>query len=123
MEEDYVSFETAKLAKENGFDEKVKYYFTKNGDNILTNYFYLVQPKYLHGFPCPTQSFLAKWIRQTKNLIINIFYDHNKKYFWGAITEIGIPIKYSFTIENNKTYKDALEESLKIALTRKIKSK
>lgn len=46
IEEDYVSFETAKLLKEKGFDEECQKYY---GD---------------YKYPCPTLQMAVKWLRE-----------------------------------------------------------
>ena len=72
IEEQYVTFETAKLAKEKGFDESVRKYFTPKGDNTFINYFYL-STKYLHGIARPTQSLLARWLREKHDLSVEVY--------------------------------------------------
>lgn len=52
--EDYVSFETAKLLKEKGFDEECQKYY---GD---------------YKYPCPTLQMAMKWLREVHNIIITV---------------------------------------------------
>lgn len=71
MEEQYISFETAKLAKEKGF--RIYYgtsYWKKDGELFGTPYYefphdedrYTSYPRYI----APTQSLLQKWLREFK---------------------------------------------------------
>lgn len=72
IEEQYISFDNAKLAKEKGFDESVRKYFTPKGDNTFINFFYL-PTKYLHGIARPTQSLLARWLREKHNMCVEVY--------------------------------------------------
>lgn len=56
--EDYVSFETAKLLKEKGFDEECQEYY---GD---------------YEYPCPTHQMATKWVQETFNIIIIPNYEY-----------------------------------------------
>ena len=70
IKEEYVSFETAKLAKEKGFDEPCKLAF--DNEKCSTEIFaslcnsYDVFPK--DYYSRPTQSLLAKWLRKKYNI-------------------------------------------------------
>ncbi len=69
IEEDYISFETAKLLKEKGFDVYVKSYYNKaaefNGDMALWNY-NISDFRY----SAPTLQMAMKWLREVHNLAI-----------------------------------------------------
>ena len=80
MEEQLISFETAKLAKEKGFD------FIYIIDNELTNHSLI------------TQSLLQKWLREKHQIIVDVSLD-----FFNSYTKESI--KYSptfYTYSNNK---------------------
>lgn len=78
IEEDYVSFEVAKLLKERGFDEPCLSYFwtEENGVNIdycdipFTN-----KQLYSGQTLRPTHQMAMKWLREEKNIIVNVWYD------------------------------------------------
>ena len=57
--EDYVSFETAKLLKEKGFDEKCYVNYNFNGETQHFNYH---TPS--DGVACPTLQMAMKWLRE-----------------------------------------------------------
>ncbi len=65
--EDYVSFETAKLLKEKGFDVYVKSYYNKaaefNGNMALWNY-NIADFRY----SAPTLQMAMKWLREVHNI-------------------------------------------------------
>ena len=80
MEDTLISFETAKLAKEKGFD------FIYIIDNELTNHSLI------------TQSLLAKWLREVHSIIVDVTLD-----FFDSYTKESI--KYSptfYTYSNDK---------------------
>ena len=96
MTETLIAFETAKLAKEKGFDEKCSHYYVLDfqnfkADGILhkcglpddwdnPNILQFVkrtgQP---HLANAPTQSLLQKWLREKHHIQINIFAEWSKK--------------------------------------------
>ena len=72
--EDYVSFETAKLLKEKGFDEKCRALYTFWLDEVegpkedeAENW--NIEPKY---FSAPTLQMVMKWLREEKGVQIEI---------------------------------------------------
>lgn len=72
MTEELVTLETAKLLKEKGFNEYCKNVI--DIDNILSETLYRTNdnlPK--QCFSLPTQSIAQKWLRETKNLHIEIY--------------------------------------------------
>lgn len=72
MTEEFVTLETAKLMKEKGFNEYCKNVI--DIDNILKVTLYRTNsdlPK--QCFSLPTQSIAQKWLRETKNLHIEIY--------------------------------------------------
>lgn len=71
IEEDYVSFEVAKLLKENGFNEPCRAsYFKKQ-----INYSFTITNNVLNklSYAAPTLQMALKWLREVHNLYINIF--------------------------------------------------
>ena len=63
--EDYVSFETAKLLKEKGFDEGCPTTYTPNGFFHTHNYKPLFEDIY-----APTLQMAIKWLREVHNIDI-----------------------------------------------------
>lgn len=68
--EDYVSFETAKLLKEKGFDEATYHDYDTKGrlwfNDVLAQY-----NQQGTGFACPTLQMVVKWLRETHGFNIN----------------------------------------------------
>ena len=132
MKEQLVSFETAKLAKEKGFNEScIHGYLNKDGslmndddhfdynscydDHSVMKHLLFKNSEVINDYSttAPTQSLLQKWLREVHNLIVIID--------WGPLSE-----KYSYAIYHNgkycdgeyvnAMYEDALEEGLVEAL-------
>lgn len=104
MTEELISFDTAKLAKEKGFDEKVYREYDKSGylrctsksaDVVLGPYDELLKST---EYPAPTQSVLQQWLREKHQIIVDVSLD-----FFNSYTKESI--KYSptfYTYSNNK---------------------
>jgi len=109
MTDQLISFETAKLAKEKGFNIECIYHIEKNlkTEEILNHVHY--------GYECPTQSLLQKWIRETHSIHIGIDYDVGGwSYFY--LTNLKSPTKDVNWSKNYDTYEETLEAGLQEAL-------
>ena len=74
IEEAYVSFETAKLLKEKGFDEPCHYYYRNN--TLMFDASINGRNSYQHNeniASAPTHQMAMKWLRKEHNLCIEIF--------------------------------------------------
>lgn len=128
--EDYVSFETAKLLKEKGFDERVKSYYTESG---LEGYMLALKAtkntELGDGFISrPTLQMVMKWLREEHNKIIvpGISLDdrtsstisHYIVGIWYVPKNNGGALCFiSPTPENGySTYEEACEEAIKYVL-------
>ena len=72
ISEDYVSFETAKLLKEKGFDECTLFSYDKNGDNKDALRPFLESEGDVRR---PTLQMAMKWLREVHNYDISICLD------------------------------------------------
>lgn len=68
--EDYVSFETAKLLKEKGFDEATFHDYDEKGIRWFEEV--LVDHNSQGGVACPTLQMAMKWLRKVHNVFIDI---------------------------------------------------
>ena len=99
--EDYVSFETAKLLKEKGFNEATFHDYDENGicwfEEVLVNH------NSQGGVACPTLQMAMKWLRK----IHEIFIRPNTSFLY--------PIRYYCEIfcygDNLKTQQDVTTEN------------
>ena len=77
--EDYVSFETAKLLKERGFDEPCEcLYDTENNDVSIVNGWMDVSNSELEGeefarYSAPTLQMAMKWLREVYNVAVSVY--------------------------------------------------
>ena len=77
VEEEYVSFETAKLLKEKGFDERTEFLYEKsktfnNGNHKLIESYSLNKELLPECYSAPTQSLVMRWLRETQKIVICI---------------------------------------------------
>ena len=118
MEDTRVTFETAKLAKKKGFDIKTTHYYLGDEKNHILN----ISKEYsIEGLnwnlrstriSAPTQSLLAKWLREEHNIHLIAYKNINiDGYDWCYITTDGIT-----NINSYKTYEEAYEIGLQEAL-------
>lgn len=126
MEEQLISFETAKLAKEKGFDILCKKYY--NGVDIL----HTSKTSILHEayrMYAPTQSLLQKWLREkhktfvysnsgirgTRNSRTELYFtcQLSQRRPWKEERKYGLT---HLSFETFKTYEEAIEKGLQEAL-------
>ncbi|HMT01853.1 MAG TPA: hypothetical protein PKD00_00850 [Burkholderiales bacterium] len=125
MTEQRISLETAKLAKEVGFNWKVQFYYnhkntlSDDGAN-LANY----NQEGLKTLSAPTQNFLQKWIREVHNLHIHIdttpHFDEMESHRSKYKSLVKIPFQsYKWTTGKyylGNTYEEVLESGIYEAL-------
>ena len=104
MEDTRITFETAKLAKEKGFEFRVVWEY------ILGFKEDSERDKYL-----PTQSLLAKWLRKEHSIIVLVLYDGKTFYYQIQRKEWDDCIT-QFDLTLDQTYEDAYEIGLQEAL-------
>lgn len=125
--EDYVSFETAKLLKEKGFDEYNPLWYDLNKSSEGP-FFYKEIGWYGHNsydyngksiISAPTQQMVMRWLREVHKILIVIDYAFNIK------TGLFFKLKYPCTsdeyyLKNSKggykTYEEAVEAAIKCCL-------
>lgn len=144
MEDTRINFETAKLAKEKGFNEREHYFYKVKSENDIELYgctkkqlvgFKGYAPIYhkvrdyhtnkeklnakLYRCSAPTQSLLAKWLREKYNL-----YTESQMYIEEGLYKFKYVIKSDFEYDliilkekyNFSTYEEAYEIGLQEAL-------
>ena len=136
MEEQLISFETAKLAKEEGFNLLVNNAYLEDGllygtislmeeddsafidvmDDIqLENHNHF---EFENRYSAPTQSLLQKWLREKYNIIVLITYqykfDSTPYSYWIYKENNDLPLNQ--WINDLNTYEEALEKGLQEAL-------
>ena len=130
MEEELISFKTAKLAKEKGFHIMPDMFFddidTLRSTNILkmpgcypgsVSFVSIYQE--VDVYYAPTQSDLQKWLREVHNIHITIIYDWHLFHVNIMSMQSNVSLESSLTgITPHKftTYEEALEQGLLAAL-------
>lgn len=123
--ENYVSFETAKLLKEKGFDEQCYAYYNIFYDNdgkdlkLWRKYPHRAQPNtnYLN---VPTLQTAMKWLREKHNLYVDIIlHSVNRTLIYEArIDKINSPSYIDVILPqiNEPIYENACESAIKYCL-------
>jgi len=120
IKEDYVSFETAKLLKEKGFDEKTMTYYE---DKILCNGDWCKWNRSPLGHTAaPTHQMAMKWLREVYDLhIISYPYkvdNEEKANHWccEVYKSFNLLGYEKYINETPKSYEEAVEAALKYSL-------
>lgn len=112
--EDYVSFETAKLLKEKGFDEPCLMCYTS--DKKLGNYGHYNSYKNSDVFAltAPTLQMAMKWLREVHHIFLSIQQHIDMSYVWYAYVDGAA--KGCDRESHNNTYEEACEAAIKYCL-------
>ena len=127
--EDYVSFETAKLLKEKGFNEPCRKIYFTNGDLTDADASYLCEitnscmPGFRQNGLCtsPTQQMVMKWLREVHKINLHLvpFYGFNGEYTDNCKWIYGIDFKnkgISLNFPKFNSYEEACESAIKYCL-------
>ena len=110
--EDYVSFETAKLLKEKGFDGIV----IKSYDNYTLEF--LPHCAKNNGQTnAPTLQMAMKWLREVHKIEVRVIYDNEKSSWYGACNPMNEPLQIllGFNCESN-SYEETCEAAIRYCL-------
>lgn len=118
MKEELISFETANLAKEKGFEYVGNIAYTKSGQNsIFTNSISYIEYKY--PINIVTQSLLQKWLREEKGTSVEVFTSKEGDKVFQISSNIidfyNVSVDWE-SFKSFKTYEEALGAGLKKAL-------
>lgn len=119
--EDYISFETAKLLKEKGFDyPTLHYYYDKDGDLVFS--YNIGAGK--NEFVAPTLQMAIKWLREVHHYYIQVMLDswacggHMGYYVVIQKTDSDFEMMLQDALDEvfYKTYEEACEAAIKYCL-------
>lgn len=119
MIEELVTLETAKMLKDKGFNKFCSFAYIDEYCNLMsvhtTNS--LIDKMGL-GYSAPNQSFAQKWLRETKNLHIEISYMYGNYWIYDILTipEHDLVGLSDRPIIHYGTYEEALEAGIFEAL-------
>ena len=121
IEESYVSFDTAKLLKEAGFDVPCFNQYTERG-----TIWHCDCPENFNKSQCatsrPTQALAARWLREVHRIVVDVAYipPHVGRdvwqYFVGGMDDMVWPGDYEPSDRKYETYEEAMEVGLQEAL-------
>ena len=119
MEDELIKFETAKLAKEKGFDIPCKksYWVNPDGEFWLASYSY-DRDRYL-GRPwllVPTQSLLQRWLREVHNIHVENSHEGNNTFICRVSEGNNIGRSFVSKLSEQYGFTKVLEEGLLEAL-------
>lgn len=122
--EDYVSFETAKLLKEKGFDEECYQKYDDEGYLSFNHIGYINSDKPCDDFYAlaPTHQMAMKWLREAHNIIIepeSVWNGKKWEYQLFVVTPQNADSPY---YEHNpyKSYEECVEAGIKYCLEKKL---
>jgi len=116
MQEELITFYTAKLAKEKKFNIALSYCYDKTGKIQI---FTACNNKLDSGCSAPTQSLLQKWLREVHKLSINVISKSEKLHF---CIIVDYKNKKAIDVKGNKDYSfKSYEKALEIGLQEALK--
>lgn len=120
MQEQLITFQVAKLAKEKGFNITTQVIYNDGGYKLNNGYY---PDLHQEDIAAPTQTLLQRWLREVHNLFVWVFPENNGETFGWEIDESfkdkykELPDgEYDLMDYSYKTYEEALEVGLQEAL-------
>lgn len=117
--EQYVSFDTAKMLKEAGFDVPCDKWYGEEG-------FFMSGKR--KSCKCPTQQLAARWLREVHGIVVDVVFEPPKRgkdwrYFIGNMDNMAWVGDFVPSDGRYDTYEEAMEDALQEALRLIIKNK
>lgn len=131
--EQFVSFDTAKMLKEAGFDvpcrgvyvtDRTGYYEFREYDNKQTkdDLCWNTEDGFQYEYLAPTQALAARWLREVHRIVVDVTFIPPSvngdvwQYFIGEMDDMVWEGDFEPSDRRYKTYEEALEEGLKRSL-------
>ena len=120
--EDYVSFETAKLLKEKGFDEPCEcFYDTEHNDISIVNGWMdtsnsLLEEREFLCYSAPTLQMAMKWLREVHSLWCEISWEEKGLWCMEVISHMDEEFIPDSIVHEIKSYEEACEAAIKYCL-------
>ena len=130
IKESYVSFDTARMLKEGGFDvpcsgvyvtDRTGYYEFREYDNKQTadDLCLNTEDGFQYEYLAPTQALAARWLREVYNYAVCVWYSaEHEKWFYahGNLDNMMFDEEYSISDFIYDSYEQALEAGLQKAI-------
>lgn len=133
IEESYVSFNTAKMLKEAGFDVPTRgiYHTNREGNHKFSEYdryqtsddlSWNCGDGFQYEYLAPTQALAARWLREVHRIVVDATFIPPStggdvwQYFIGKMDDMVWKGDFEPSDRRYKTYEEALEEGLKRSL-------
>ena len=130
IEENYISFDTAKLLKEAGFDlscrgvyvtDRTGYYEFREYDNKQTtdDLCWNTEDGFQFEYLAPTQALAARWLREVHHYAICVWFskDHEKWFYaHGDMDNMAFDTDYNISEFKFDSYEEAFEAGLQEAI-------
>ena len=133
IEESYVSFDTARMLKEAGFDvpcrgvyvtDRIGYYEFRENDNKKTadDLWWNTRDGFQYEYLAPTQALAARWLREVHRIVVDVtfipplFDGVNWQYFIGNMDDMVWEGDFEPSERKYATYEEALEAGLQEAI-------
>ena len=126
IEESYVSFDTAKLLKEAGFEANLKTMYVEEEKDEWTFWDSGAKRSDYNYFDdtiaCPTQALAARWLREKHRIVVDVTFippsvDGDEwQYFIGEMDDMVWAGDYELSDCKYATYEEAFEYGLKRGL-------
>ena len=120
--EDYVSFETAKLLKEKGFDEPCEcFYDTEHNDISIVNGWMdtsnsLLEEREFLCYSAPTLQMAMKWLREVHSLWCEISWEGKGLWCMEVFSLMDEEFIPDSIVHEIKSYEEACEAAIKYCL-------
>ena len=118
IEEQFVSRDTARMLKEEGFDAPCYKQYSDIGIQWES-----MSPSNFNaddwGYSCPTQALAARWLREEHNIHVFAFFDYVKRDWCYCIANLdAVTAEMGMDVSENNypTYEQALEVALQEAI-------
>lgn len=123
-QEDYISFETAKLLKEKGFDEKCRTYYKVFPESRIAAIYHSSENRGVseddpNEILCPTLQMVMKWLRKVHEIFIrpNISFLYPIRYYCEILCYgDNLKTQQDVTTETFESPEEACEASIKYCL-------
>lgn len=130
IEEQFVSFDTARMLKDAGFEANLKTMYVEEEKDEWAFWDSGAKRSDYNYFDdtiaCPTQDLAARWLREVHHYAVCIWFtkDHEKWFYaYGNMDRIVFDTDYNISEYKYDSYEAALEEGLQEVLKLIIKNK